>query len=95
MTDTYLSLGEGGLADRRAQAQRAQDELLAERQKQLATQASPFNAPEERIRIWERLHALPLPRAAGHKLVQVIAMQTDLTIEQVQEEQARRAASAS
>ncbi len=92
MLNTYLPLGDGSVADRRAQIQREEGERAAEREKQLATQVSPFNTPEERIRIWERLHALTLPRTAGHTLLRVIATQTDLTLAQVQEEQVRRAA---
>lgn len=91
MLNTYLPPGDGSMADRRAQVQREESERTAEREKELATQVSPFNSPEERIRIWERLHALSLPRAAGHKLVRVIATQTDLTIAQIHEEQLRRA----
>jgi len=45
---------------------------------------------QERIQIWERLHALRLPRAPDHVLVQVIARQTRLSIGQVQDEQQRR-----
>jgi len=48
--------------------------------------------PQERIGIWERLHALRLPEASGHILVTVIARQTRLTVKQVHEEQQRRAA---
>jgi hypothetical protein len=46
--------------------------------------------PSERIRIWERLHGLPLPRNPTHKLLNVIAAATDLQLEQVQEEQRLR-----
>jgi hypothetical protein len=38
------------------------------------------------------LHALSLPRSGTHKLLSVIAAQTELTLAQVHEEQARRAA---
>jgi hypothetical protein len=46
--------------------------------------------PGERIRIWERLHGLPLPLNPTHKLLGVIAAATDLQLEQVQEEQRLR-----
>ena len=92
MSHTFLPLGDGSVNDRRAQVQREDAERAMDREKQLATQASPFNTPEERIRIWERLHALPLPRNANHTLLRVIAAQTELTVAQVQEEQQRRAA---
>jgi hypothetical protein len=57
----------------------------------LAAQVSPAKDADERIRIWEQLHALRLPRASGHALVSVIAAQTRLTIGQVHDEQRRRA----
>jgi hypothetical protein len=82
----------GGSVDRRAEIERQQQERAAERQEQIAAQSSEFNAPEERIRLWEKLHALPLPRSATHKLLHVIAAQTRLSIHQVREEQQRRAA---
>jgi hypothetical protein len=82
----------GGVVDHRAQIERQQQERAAERQQQIAAQSSEFNAPEERIRLWEKLHALPLPRSATHKLLHVIAAQTHLSIHQVREEQQRRAA---
>jgi hypothetical protein len=85
-----LSVAGGGV-DRRAEVERQQQERAAERQQQIAAQASEFNAPEERIRLWEKLHALPLPRSATHKLLHVIAAQTRLSIQQVREEQQRRA----
>lgn len=83
----------GNAADRRAQVQREEQERAAERDKQIASQRSPLNEPQERIRIWEQLHGLRLPLAATHKLVRVIARQTELTVQQVHDEQLRRAAS--
>jgi len=60
------------------------------RQADLAEQSSIRNAPGERIRIWERMHGLALPRDPHHNLLSVIAIATDLEIEQVQEEQRLR-----
>jgi hypothetical protein len=37
------------------------------------------------------LHALNLPVSSTHRLVRVIATQTELSVQQVQEEQRRRA----
>jgi uncharacterized protein YmfQ (DUF2313 family) len=90
-SNSDIAAGFGTTADRRAAVEREQQERAAERSKQLASQVSPLNEPQERIRIWERLHGLNLPVAASHKLVRVIATQTDLTIQQVQDEQKRRA----
>jgi hypothetical protein len=64
------------------------------RQAELAEQVSIRNMPSERIRIWERLHGLPLPRDPTHNLLSVIAAATDLQLEQVLEEQRLRRAAA-
>jgi hypothetical protein len=78
-------------AEHRRKVQQAADERTALRDSELESQASPMKDPQERIGIWERLHALRLPRAPGHVLVRVIAKQTRLTVSQVHEEQQRRA----
>lgn len=82
----------GSAVEHRLRVQHALRERAALRTSELAAQVSPAKDAEERIRIWERLHALCLPRAAGHVLVTVIAKQTRLPIGQIHEEQRRRAA---
>jgi hypothetical protein len=82
----------GSVADFRLQVQRAEQERAALRESEREAQVSPVKDPRERIEIWERLHALRLPRAQNHLLLAVIATQTELTIDQVREEQIRRAA---
>jgi hypothetical protein len=86
-----LSAPPGSAADFRQQAERAAQERAAQRGSELEAQASPAKDPRERIEIWERLHALRLPRALGHVLIKVIAKQTGLTVGQVRDEQQRRA----
>jgi hypothetical protein len=54
-------------------------------------QSSSLHTPEERIRLWEQLHVLSLPRASTHPLLSLIASQTALTLQQVRDEQQRRA----
>ena len=74
------------------------EERLQKRELLLAEQRSRDNAPDVRIRAWEKAHALCLPSDPGHPVLRSIAICTGLTIAQVQEEQcvrrARRAASA-
>jgi hypothetical protein len=89
-----ISAAAGSAADFRQRAELAARESAATRLTELESQSSPVRDPQERIQIWERLHALRLPRAPGHVLVKVIASQTRLTIGQVQEEQQRRAVGA-
>lgn len=84
--------GIGDLAERRVQIEQQNQERAAERQQQIALQSSPLSGPEERIRLWEKLHALNLPRSSKHKLLRVIAEQTNLSIQDVLDAQQRRAA---
>ena len=77
--------------EHRRKVQQAANDRAAQRNSELEAQASPAKDPRERIGIWEQLHALRLPLAAGHVLVMVIANQTRLTVAQVHEEQQRRA----
>jgi hypothetical protein len=71
---------------------------LEEREKQdrrrleLAEQQSNLNSPEMRIRAWEKVHELRMPTDAAHPILDVIAVATRLTLEQVQEEQRARSA---
>jgi hypothetical protein len=79
------------LDERRAAIQRADEERAELRQSQIQAQASPVATPDERIRRWEDLHGLRLPRDPNHKLIQVIANDTALPVEEVIAEQRRRA----
>jgi hypothetical protein len=76
--------------DRRAAALRAEQERAALRQSQIEAQSSPSMSAQERIRLWEDLHGLRLPRDANHKLIGIIAGDTALTPQQVRDEQLRR-----
>ena len=78
--------------DSRKAAKLAEEERVARRQSELSAQTSPDNGPQRRIEIWEKLHALSLPRQPDHPLVRLIAGQTGLTLHEVCEEQGRRAA---
>jgi hypothetical protein len=80
----------GLLADRRAQFASEQQERIAERQQQMALLSSPLSSADERIRLWEKLHAVALPRSPTHKLLSIIARQTEMVLAQVLEVQQRR-----
>jgi hypothetical protein len=77
--------------ERRAAVQQAEEERARLRHLRIEAQSSPFSTPQERIRLWEELHSLSLPRDRGHRLVRVIASQTALTLQDIHDEQARRA----
>lgn len=78
-------------AERLAHEQHEREER---RRLELAEQRSDLNPPEVRIRTWERIHGLRLPTDPDHPIVDVIAVSTRLTIEEVQREQQLRAARA-
>ncbi len=77
-------------ADARSRALQMREEAAHRRHQELLAQGSELNSPSERIRIWERLHALDLPKSPEHRLIGVIAEQTNLQPEQVLEEQRLR-----
>ena len=60
------------------------------RRNELLELSATGNAPDARIRAWERTHGLTLPRAAAHPVLNSIAAATRLTLEQVHAEQRRR-----
>jgi hypothetical protein len=69
-------------------------ERAEKRRLELAEQRSDLNPPDVRIRTWERIHALRLPSDPAHPILDVIAISTRLTLEEVREEQRTRAARA-
>jgi len=78
-------------ADYRERMAFIQAEALKRRQQELLEQSSPANAPSARLRLWERLHQVQLPRNPGHRLIAVIAENTGLSADDVRAEQRLRA----
>jgi len=70
---------------------REENERSEKRRQDLAEQRSDLNPPDVRIRTWERIHQLRMPSDPAHPILHVIAVNTRLTLEEVQEEQRRRA----
>jgi hypothetical protein len=83
--------GESNL-DYRARVAMHRAEILERRHQELNEQASTMIAPAARIKIWERLHQVVLPRTPTHKVLTVIAAHTGLSIEEVRHEQQQRVA---
>ena len=79
------------MMDFRARLVHQQAEAAERRRNDLAEQSSRLKTAEERIRIWERIHEVNLPRDPAHRLVEIIASNTGLTGADVREEQQRRA----
>ena len=84
--------GDDPMMDYRARLIHQQAEAAERRRFDLAEQSSRLKTPEERIRIWERIHELPLPKDSTHRLMELIAENTGLTSDEVCEEIRRRAA---
>ena len=78
------------IAEQRARVAHEHAEREEHRQAELVELSSTRNAPGDRIRLWERMHGLPLPRDPNHNLLDVIAHATDLELAQVREEQQLR-----
>ena len=83
---------EDPMMDFRARLVHQQAEAAERRRLDLAEQSSRLKTAEERIRIWERIHEVTLPRDSAHRLVEIIAANTGLSDAEVREEQSRRAA---
>ena len=79
------------MMDHRARIAQEESERAERKQRELLEQSSERNTPAERIRIWERIHEVTLPRDPAHRLVDIIAANTGLTDADVRDEQQRRA----
>jgi hypothetical protein len=80
------------MSDHRTRIALEESQRLERKHQELLEQTSERNTPAERIRIWERRHGLTLPRDSNHRLLAIVACQTDLALDQVREEQQRRLA---
>lgn len=56
----------------------------ARRRVELEELSSDLMSPEQRIRAWEKVHGLRLPRDPNHRILAAIALKTRLTLEEVQ-----------
>ena len=80
------------IRDHRNQMAMEAAERVARRQAELAELGSDAWTPGARIQAWERLHGLRLPAAANHPVIQVIAAETRLPVEEILAEQRARTA---
>jgi hypothetical protein len=77
--------------DRRARLELAQLEAAERRTQALIDQRSPANSPEMRVRVWEKLHQVRLPRDPEHAVLVIVAQQTGMDLAEIQEVQRQRA----
>jgi hypothetical protein len=78
------------IKDHRARLALEESERAHQRRLELAEQRSNLNPPEVRIRAWEKVHGLRLPSDSAHPILDVIAVSTRLTLEEVHEVQRAR-----
>jgi hypothetical protein len=78
------------LYDHRARIEQFQMEAAARRERALIDQRSPENSPEVRVRIWERLHQVRLPKDPAHPIMSRVAEVTGLDLAEVLEVQRLR-----
>jgi hypothetical protein len=79
------------LLDHRARIERAQVEAAERRSQAMLDQRSPGNAPEARVRVWEKLHQVRLPKDPAHAVLRLVSQQTGMSLAEVQEVQRQRA----
>jgi hypothetical protein len=85
------SVNEDPMMDFKARLVHQQAEAAERRRLDLVEQSSRLKTAEERIRIWERIHEVTLPKDPTHRLIDIIAANTGLMSSDVHEEQQRRA----
>lgn len=78
-------------SDLRAQIERRRIEAEQLRQQALLDQRAFDSPPDARVRVWERLHQLRLPKDPMHAVLNQVAAQTGLALSDVQEVQRQRA----
>jgi hypothetical protein len=80
------------IVDYRTRVVTDQLQIAERKRRDLADQLSVSNAPSARIRAWETAYGLRLPIDDAHPILKVIATVAQLSLEEVREEQRRRAA---
>jgi hypothetical protein len=75
--------------ERRAAEALEQEAVKRQNQEQ---QYSTQNSVEARIRAWEKVHQLRMPSSPHHPVLEAIALATQLTLDDVRNEQQQRSA---
>jgi hypothetical protein len=78
------------ISDHRARIAHEDTVKAEKRRLLLADQTSSEHSPDQRIRLWEKIHGLRLPVEPDHPILDVIAVATRLTLTEVQQEQRDR-----
>jgi hypothetical protein len=86
----FMSGGDDLLSDYRERRALEESERAEQRRADSAEQYSTLNSVDLRIRAWERVHQLRMPSDPLHPALAAIATATQLTLEDVQNEQRLR-----
>lgn len=78
------------MLDHRARIERAQLDAEERRAQSFFEQRSATNTPAQRVRAWEQLHQMRLPKDPAHAVLKVVAKQTGMAVADVQEVQRQR-----
>jgi hypothetical protein len=78
------------ILDHRARLEQIQLEAAQRRERALIDQRSPENSADTRVRIWERLHQVRLPKDPLHPILRQVAEHTALTLDEVRQVQQSR-----
>jgi hypothetical protein len=87
----FRSEGEELLSDFRQRRALEESERAEQRRSDCAQQHSAMNSADMRIRAWEKVHQLRMPSDPTHPALAAIAVATQLTLEEIQNEQRLRA----
>jgi hypothetical protein len=89
-TNRMQSAGDELLSDYRQRRALEESERVEQRRVDSAEQYSALNSAELRIRAWEKVHKLCMPSNPLHPALAAIATATQLTLEDIQNEQRLR-----
>jgi hypothetical protein len=90
--DRFTSAGDELLSDYRQRRALEQSERSEQRRAASAEQSSALNSADLRIRAWEKVHQLRMPSDPSHPALAAIVTATNLTLEDVLNEQRLRSA---
>jgi hypothetical protein len=91
-SERFTSAGDELLSDYRQRRALEESERAERKRMESAQQYSALNSADLRIRAWERVHQLRMPSDPLHPALAAIAIATQLTLEDVQNEQRLRSA---